>query len=80
MRVNKHLVFLEVISAFFAGLATAAILGPRILHGIPMGLAIFAVVTCAVGALLIGLAVSEITVVRTVLRPAGCTSNALVIT
>jgi len=56
LRVNKHLVFLEVISAFFAGLATAAILGPRILHGIPMGLAIFAVVTCVVGALLIGLA------------------------
>jgi hypothetical protein len=27
LRVNKHLVFLEVISAFFAGLATAAILG-----------------------------------------------------
>ena len=56
LRITKHLVFLAMISAFFAGLATAEILGPRIFHGIPMGLAIFAVVTCVVGAVLLGLA------------------------
>ena len=44
-----------MISAFFAGLGTAAILGPRILR-IPRALAVFAVVSFLVGAVLFGIA------------------------
>lgn len=48
-------------SAFFAGLGTAAILGPRILRGIPRPLAVFAVVSFLVGAVLFGIAEARAT-------------------
>jgi hypothetical protein len=55
-RANGSVVYLAMISAFFAGLGTAEILGPRIFHGIPRAFTIFAVVSFLVGALLFGYA------------------------
>jgi hypothetical protein len=54
-KANVSVAYLAMISAFFAGLGTAAIFGPRILR-IPRALAVFAVVSFLVGAVLFGIA------------------------